>query len=237
MLTRPKIVATALLAFVAMTQVAQAHVTVQPNEAPAGAFFRFVIRVPNEREVPTTKVKVEFPENLIFTSFQPKEGWDRKIEMKKLDEPIEAFGSQIDEVVGSVTFSGGSIGAGEFDEFGFSVRVPEEAGELEFRAFQTYEGGEVVEWTGAEDSESPAARVTVYDLTSLADEGQGDLGLLHDTAQQVDELASATGSMEHEAAGGEDDDDGADMGVILGGVGILLGAAALLVALFTKRTA
>ena len=235
MLTRNRIIATAILAFVALTQVAQAHVTVQPNEAPAGAFFRFVIRVPNERDVPTTKVRVEFPENLIFTSFQPKEGWDRTIKMKKLDEPIEAFGSQVDEVVGSVTYSGGSIGAGEFDEFGFSVRVPEEEGQLEFRAFQTYEGGEVVEWTGPEDGESPAARVAVYDLSDIAEEGQGELGLLHDTASEVDELASAAGTMDHSAEASDDDDD-SKLGVILGAIGIALGAAALLVAL-KKRTA
>lgn len=235
MLTRLKIVAGALLALVSLTQVAQAHVTVQPNEAPAGAFFRFVIRVPNERDVPTTKIRVEFPENLIFTSFQPKEGWKRSIEMKKLDEPIEAFGSQIDEVVGSVTFSGGSIGVGEFDEFGFSVRVPEEEGELEFKAFQTYEGGEVVEWTGPADGESPAARVAVYDLTSLAEEGQGELGLLHDTAQQVQELA-AGGDMDHDAAADdEEDEDDSNLGVILGGLGVALGAAALVVALTKKR--
>ena len=95
-MNRCKLMAGVVLAFVALTQVAQAHVTVQPNEAPAGAFFRFVVRVPNERDVPSTQIKVEFPENLIFTSFQPKEGWKRVVKMKKLDEPIEAFGSKID---------------------------------------------------------------------------------------------------------------------------------------------
>lgn len=235
MMTRSKVVAGALLAFVALTQVAHAHVTIQPNEAPAGAFFRFVIRVPNERDVPTTKVRVKFPENLIFTSFQPKEGWDRKVEMKKLDEPIEAFGSKIDEVVGSVTFSGGSIGVGEFDEFGFSVRVPEEPGDLEFKAFQTYQGGEVVEWTGAEDSETPAAHVTVYDLSDLAEEGTGQLGLLHETATQVDELA--VGSSGPEEADDEDEEDDSNLGVILGGLGVALGAIALVVALSSKSRA
>ena len=224
-----------MLAFLALTQVAQAHVTVQPNEAPAGAFFKFVIRVPNEREVPTTKVKVEFPNNLIFTSFQPKQGWDRKVTMKKLDEPIEAFGAEVDEVVGSVTFSGGSIGAGEFEEFGFSVRVPEEEGQLEFKAYQTYEGGEVVEWTGAEDSESPAALVTVYDLTDLAEEGTGQLGLLRDTAQEVRELAATTDEMSQVSATETDGDSSS--GVILGSIGIALGAIALAVALFAKPKA
>jgi uncharacterized protein YcnI len=237
----------ALLAFLVMTQVAQAHVTVQPNEAPAGAFFRFVIRVPNERDVPTTAVRVEFPENLIFTSFQPKEGWKREVKMKKLDEPIEAFGSEIDEVVGSVTYSGGSIGVGEFDEFGFSVRVPEEEGDLVFKAFQTYEGGEVVKWSGPEDAETPAPHVKVYDLTDIAAEGTGELGLLHDTAHEleeiqatVDQLDASMGSMDHNMGTATDDDqedDDSNLGVILGAVGIGLGAVALILALFSKRSA
>jgi periplasmic copper chaperone A len=243
MLTKRKIFAGAVMALIALTQVAQAHVTIQPNEAPAGAFFRFVVRVPNERDVPTTKVRVEFPENLIFTSFQPKEGWTRKVKMKKLDEPIEAFGSQIDTVVDYVEWSGGSIAAGEFDEFGFSVRVPEEEGDLEFKAIQTYEGGEVVEWTGPEDGETPAPHVAVYDLTDLAEEGTGQLGLLHDTAHELEEIAASVDQLDAGMAGmdHEADDDGeegdSNTGVVLGSVGIALGAIALAVSLFSKRSA
>lgn len=40
---------------------ALAHVTIQPPEAPTGSFFRFVVRVPNERpDTATTKVDVSF---------------------------------------------------------------------------------------------------------------------------------------------------------------------------------
>lgn len=234
---RTQLIAGTTLALVLLGPAAQAHVTVQPNEAPAGAFFKFVVRVPNERDdAATTKVRVMFPENLIFTSFQPKEGWTRTVKMKKLDEPIEAFGAQIDEVVGSVTWSGGEIAPGEFDEFGFSVRVPEEPGELEFPAFQTYSSGEVVEWTGAPDSEEPAARVNVIALE--AEEGEGQLALLAHVHEQVDELAAApahTPANAAEADDEDDDDDDDDKGVLLGSVGIGLGAVALLIALLKKR--
>jgi uncharacterized protein YcnI len=230
------IIAAATLAVTLLATAAQAHVTVQPEEAPAGAFFKFVVRVPNERDdAATTKVRVMFPENLIFTSFQPKEGWEREVKMKKLDEPIEAFGAQIDEVVGSVTWSGGTIAPGEFDEFGFSVRVPEEPGELEFSAFQTYSSGEVVRWVGAPDSEEPAALVDVIALE--AEEGEGELAILAHVHEQVDELAAApahTAAPEAEAIDDDVEDDD-DKGVLLGGIGIGLGAIALLVALFKKR--
>lgn len=41
--------------------------------------------------------------------------------MKTLDEPIEAFGAMIDEVVDTVTWTGGPINPGEFDEFYISA--------------------------------------------------------------------------------------------------------------------
>ncbi|HWC15045.1 MAG TPA: YcnI family protein [Actinomycetota bacterium] len=225
-MTSKKILAGAVMLTALLTGTAHAHVTVQPEEAPAGAFFRFVVRVPNEKDnASTTKVGVEFPENLIFTSFQPKPGWQREVEMKTLDEPIEAFGAQIDEVVGSVTWSGGTIKPHEFEEFGFSVRVPEEPGTLEFKAYQTYSDGEVVEWTKAADADNPAAHVDVVALP--AEEGQGQLSVLADVKQQLE-------SMSREAPEVSDD---AGTALLLGGVGTALGAIALLVALLRPRKA
>lgn len=210
---------------IAAATPAGAHVTVQPNEAPAGAFFRFVVRVPNEQdEADTTKVEVDFPDDLVFVSFQPKDGWDYKVTMKTLDEPIEAFGAEITEVIDTVKWSGGTISPHEFDEFGFSARVPEEEGALEFAAFQTYSNGDVIEWTGGPDSEEPAARVSVVDLG--AEEGEGELAVLADVKEQVE-------TMDHVSA--PEEDDGSDLGLILGGTGTGLGAIALLVALTKKK--
>lgn len=211
---------------VVLTTPAFAHVTIQPDEAPTGEFFRFVVRVPNEREeTDTTKVKVDFPDNLIFVSFQPKAGWKHEVTMKKLDEPIEAFGAKIDEVVDTVTWSGGSIAPNQFDEFGFSAKVPDDPSELEFAAFQTYSSGEIVEWTGPPDSEEPAALVNVVGLD--LEEGEGELSALADLQDQI-------GGMDHAAMMTTDDGNG-NLGVILGGVGTGLGAVALLVALTRKR--
>jgi len=205
---------------------ALAHVTIQPNEAPAGAFFAFAVRVPNERDdADTTEVTVDLPDDLVTVSFQPKQGWDYKVKMKKLDEPVELFGAEIDEIVDTVTWSGGSIAPHEFDEFGFSTRVPEDAGSLEFAATQTYSSGEVVEWTGEPESETPAAQVNVVALD--AEEGQGQLAVLADLQDEV-------GGMSHAAMTGDDEDDDGNMGVILGGIGTGLGAVALGLVLFKK---
>ena len=154
---------------------AMGHVTVNPEEATAGSFSRFAIRVPTERPADTTSVSLRLPEGLFFVSFQPKEGWTREVKMEKIDPPVELFGTTYTERVAEVAFSGGEIGPGEFDEFGMSARIPdaEPGTELVFPAVQTYATGEVVRWIGEPDSETPAPRVTVL---AAPEEGAGAAG-------------------------------------------------------------
>ena len=154
-----------LLAACALVGVpaASAHVTVNPNEVPADSFSRFAVRVPTERpNADTTKIVVRLPKGLFFVSFQPKPGWKRTVTMQKLDPPVELFGEMQTERVATVTWEGGKIAPGEFDEFGMSAKVPNAPGRtLAFPAVQTYSNGEVVRWIGAPDSETPASRVTL----------------------------------------------------------------------------
>src|SRR5688572_14243221 len=136
---RKVLVTVAALSAVLSATPVWAHVTIQPNEAIAGGFSTFFIQVPNERDdASTTKVEVEFPPVFASVSFMDVEGWDREVEMVEFDEPIEAFGEEITEGVGTVTFSGGEVEPGEFVRFPFSVG-PVPAGELEFKALQTYD--------------------------------------------------------------------------------------------------
>lgn len=226
----------ACAALLAFAPPASAHVTVQPNEAIVGSFSRFVVRVPTERDVPTIKIKVDLPP-LAFVSFEPEEGWKRTIEMVKLDEPIEAFGQKITETVGSVTWSGGSIGAGEFDEFGFSARMPDAEETLEFEATQTYKGGEVVKWAGAPDSEEPSALVKTYDLA--LDEGQGQLAALAELRQAAgggDATGAADASDAAATADDDEADDAGDTGMLLGGAALAFSLVALWLSLRGRRT-
>ncbi len=64
-----------LLFVLTWTTIASAHVTVWPKESPAGGYERYTIRVPNEREVPTVKVRVELPEGATYTAWMPVAGW------------------------------------------------------------------------------------------------------------------------------------------------------------------
>ena len=152
---------------------AQAHVTLQPNTAAAGGYTRLDVRVPNERDdASTTKVEVQFPDGFQSASYEPVPGWSAKVTTGKLETPIETDDGQVTEGVKTITWTADdeddAIPPGAFQDFGLSVRIPDKAGEkLTFKALQTYSGGEVVRWIGAEDSDNPAPIVTV---TAAADD-------------------------------------------------------------------
>lgn len=198
--------------------IASAHVTVKPNEVVAGGFQTFFVQVPNERDdASTTKVEIEFPHAFASVSFQPKPGWKRTVKMVEFDEPIEAFGDQVTEGVGTVTWSGGEIAPGEFETFYFSAgTVPE--GELVFPSLQTYSNGRVVRWIGPPGSDEPAPVVRALDLG--LEGGQGELSAI---AAVSDQAGPAD-----DGADDEDDDDGAP---VLEYLALVIAVLALIVSL------
>ena len=88
---RATIAVAAAAATLALAATASAHVTLQPDEAPAGGFARLDVRVPNERDnAGTTKVEVQFPPGFASASTEPVPGWTAKITRRKAAEPIES---------------------------------------------------------------------------------------------------------------------------------------------------
>jgi periplasmic copper chaperone A len=198
---------------VAFPAAAQGHVSVQPDEAPAGGFVRLDVRVPNEKEeASTTKVDVRFPPGFIEASTEPVPGWTAKVKKTKLVNPQKNDeGETITERVSEITWSGGKIRPGEFQDFGLSVQVPGKGGDtLTFKAIQTYDNGETVRWIGAPGSEEPAPQVKV---TAAEPEGGA---------------ATTTSGTEAKDDGEDDDSKGlAIAAIIAGGLGLVAGGAAL----------
>jgi periplasmic copper chaperone A len=158
-----KLVPAALLALALLAPAAaQAHVTLQPNEAPEGAYTVLDVRVPNESDSEnTTKVAVQFPEGFGDVSYQAVPGWQVEVVHDKLKKPIQTDDGPITEGVKEVIFSGGKLPPGQFQDFPLSLQIPGKAGEeLTFKAVQTYEK-EVVRWIGAPETEHPAPQVLV----------------------------------------------------------------------------
>jgi uncharacterized protein YcnI len=146
------------------------------------------------------KLSVQLPVGLDEVSFQPKPGWKR---------------TQKGRVV---TWSGGQIGVGEFDEFGLSVHLPNTPGKtLVFPATQTYANGKVVHWIGPLNADEPAPHVTLE-------------------AAESETTTTATTTTSSSTSENEDDDhDGLALG--FGIAGLAAGLLALGVTLVRRRRA
>jgi len=209
-------------ALIAWAAPAGAHVSIKPPTATQGGFATEVFQVPNERDdAQTTMLEVTFPADhpIPYVSVQPVPGWTVKVDKTTLAKPIDAEGTQITDVVSKITWSGGSIEAGQFQSFPVSMGPLPDVGSLEFKALQTYSSGEVVRWiepttAGGEEPEHPAPTLTL----TKADASE--------TAAPVKAAAATTAS---EAVTTAQDD--ADSAKTIGYIGIAVGALGLIVAI------
>src|SRR5262245_3178903 len=227
--------AVAGVAMLVAAPMASAHVTVNPGEAVKGSFAALSFRVPNERpDAGTTSVAVKMPEDdpIANVSVKPKSGWTYTVTNRTLDEPIEGDdGDQITEVVDTITWTGGTINPGEFDEFEVSVGpLPEQPDQVTFPTVQTYSSGEEVRWI---DEETPGGEEPEHPVPTLElIEGSGD----HDeTASEAEADGSGSGS---DVASGvtvsnvsQDDVDQANtlatVGLVVGGLGLIVAIMAV----------
>jgi uncharacterized protein YcnI len=165
--TRVSIFAATLAAVAIAAPAAQAHVTLNPKSVTANSFGRLDVRVPNERDDASTKsVVLYFPSGFYSASYKRVWGWTAKVSMRKLATPIPSADGDITEEVAKITWKATTksdwIAPGSFEEFGLSMRIPNKPNSsLFFPARQTYSGGEVVNWSGAAGSETPAPAINV----------------------------------------------------------------------------
>jgi uncharacterized protein YcnI len=111
-----------------------------------------VLRVPTEREVPTTRVEIRFPTQVTVVSFADVPGWE-----------LEVITDSAGRIVGAAWT--GTLPPKRFVELPFVAVNPREEATLAWPVTQTYAGGEVVEWAGPEESDTPAS------VTHVAAEG------------------------------------------------------------------
>ncbi|MEU2621340.1 YcnI family protein [Streptomyces sp. NPDC007157] len=146
--------------------VASAHVTVHPESYAKGATDGVLtFRVPNEEDTAsTTKVQVFLPTDhpVLGVLVSPQDGWTAKVTTTKLKTPVKTDDGTITEAASEITWTGGKIGAGQFEDFDVAFgQLPEDADQLTFKTLQTYSDGKVVRWieeseSGGEEPENPA---------------------------------------------------------------------------------
>jgi periplasmic copper chaperone A len=119
-----KLIAVSLLAFAGLTGAAAAHITLETDHAAPNAAYKAVLRVGHGCEgADTTTVRVQIPEGLIVAKPMPKSGW--KVELKEGDyaKSYDYYGTPLTKGVKEISWTGGSLPDGFYDEFVFRVRV------------------------------------------------------------------------------------------------------------------
>jgi uncharacterized protein YcnI len=144
----PRALALAAAAALLFPAPALAHVTVWPRTAARGAYERYVVRVPNEKDVATTRVELRFPAEVRIASFQDVPGWQPQV-----------ITDSAGKVIGAVWT--GTLAPKRFVELPFIGVNPRSGERIVWAAYQTYGDGQRVEWTGAPESKTPASVTTL----------------------------------------------------------------------------
>ncbi|MEH7306845.1 YcnI family copper-binding membrane protein [Neobacillus drentensis] len=161
-----------LLGLFLFSSVASAHVTVVPKTSTTGAWETYTVKVPVEKDVATTKVTIKAPAGVEIKSYQPVPGW-------KYSDEKDANG-----IVKSFTFeaTGEGILQGQFQQFTFVGKNPENATKAAWDAFQYYKDGSIVEWTGDEGADSPHSITDIVAGTST--DGHDDKAKMEETKKE-----------------------------------------------------
>ena len=137
-----------VIGLLAFPSVTLAHAVVYPRTSSPGAYEKYVLRVPNERDRPTLRVEIRFPAELRVVSFGDVPGWT-----------LNVLTDSAQRIIGAVWT--GILPKERFVEFPFVGVNPKSATKLSWPTFQTYAGGERVEWTGSESSKTPASATAI----------------------------------------------------------------------------
>jgi len=153
-------VATAVGMAVSVPTLSWAHAVVFPRQSTTGAYEKYVLRVPNEKAVATTRVELHFPPEVRVTSFGDVSGWQLEV----VTDSAKAITAAIWT---------GTLPPQRFIEFPFVAVNPKTDAKLTWPAYQTYADGERVEWTGPEESKRPASITTIGAAAVAGDTGSG----------------------------------------------------------------
>lgn len=192
-------------------------------------------RVPNESaSAGTVKVEASLPTETPFLSVstRPVPGWSATTTHQKLAKPVDVEGTTITEAITTVTWTaakGTQIGPAQFQDFAISVGPLPDPTTILLPTSQTYSDGTVVRWDqetppSGEEPEHPAPEFTIAAATGEGHDAGGSepSAVSREPAAQETAETTATASTDTTAR-------------VLAGIALMLGAAALVVALVGRR--
>jgi uncharacterized protein YcnI len=181
--------ASVLAATLALAPSAFAHAELFPSSVVSGDGQLLQLTVPNEKDNATTsEIQITIPSGFALEHVAPVPGWTATVSGQH-DVNGEMGGGN------AVTWKGKLAGT-ELAVLPFTG-VPDKDGEYVFKVRQTYSDGSVVEWSGAADSDTPAARIE-------ATAGASSSGSSNDSSKTI-----------------------AIVALVIGALGLLVGGAAL----------
>jgi uncharacterized protein YcnI len=216
----------AVVVALAAVPAAQAHIQVSPSEAAPGDAVKVTLLVPNEEGKPATRIELKVPGNVLPFSYEDTPGWTRKV--------VAAANGSIDRIVWI-----GSLPGENFVEFSFLAAMPEQPGDVSWKALQVYQGGEIVRWIGPPGSDQPAAVTKVAQGVppqNAGGENEGG-GSTETTPTATTETTTPTAVTTSAAPASTSSDDGSTdwAARIIAFLGLLAGIVALVVVLTRKR--
>ncbi|MEH7120020.1 YcnI family protein [Neobacillus vireti] len=171
---------TTILGVFVFSSVASAHVTVMPKSSTTGAWETYIVKVPVEKEVPTTKLTIKAPAGVEIMSYQPVPGWKYTAD-KDTSGRVKSF-----------TFEASNEGIlpGQFQQFTFVAKNPEKATEIAWNAYQYYKDGSIVEWTGDDSAKTPHS-ITEIVAGASTDDHHDDQAKTENTQKQQTKTENA----------------------------------------------
>lgn len=142
----------------------------------------------------------------------------------KLKTPIKTDDGTITEAASEVTWTGGKIGTGQYEDFDVAFgQLPDDTDQLTFKALQTYSDAKTVRWIeeAERDGSEPENPAPVLKLTTKGAEDEGSsASTASDASPKSSDGSEATASSSDSTARG------------LGATGLAVGVLCLAAAVF-----
>jgi uncharacterized protein YcnI len=199
-------------ALLVLTSQAFGHAVIQPTASRPAEQQIYTLTIPSERGSDVTSVSLQVPPDIDSLLVEKKPGWQTALQREG-------------DRVAVVRWSGGRIGAGEYESFRFIARNPVKAGELEWKVIQKYTDA-TDRWIGPPDSEQPAPRTNITEQAEPQDVINTEEGTV-----KTEQTASTTPASD---SGGGDGDSNT-VPIVLGAAALVAALAALALGLSNRR--
>ena len=172
----------AVVAALTLPAVASAHISLHPNEIPAGAFVTLNVRVPGEQPgAYAYKIVMQMPPGFTDVNVSNIPGWTANATITNLKTPLKTPAGPVNQVVSQITWTGdrtvlGRIENGYFEQFPLQITIPSNlAGKsLTFKTVEYYSSGKNAFWIGTPSAAYPAPTINITNAGGVIEDVAGN---------------------------------------------------------------